>query len=53
MTLGDLIRKANKVGNQFDTFDIPLYDEQYDEIQDIQFSIQEDEDGYFIQMTIK
>lgn len=54
MTLGDLIRKANKVGYQFDTFDIPIYDEAYIEIQDVQFEVEDDEaDGYFIQMTIK
>ena len=53
MTLGDLIRKANKVGNQFDTFDIPLYDEAYVEIQDIRFQIEEEDGEYFIQMTVK
>ena len=54
MTLYELIKKANKVGYQFNTFDIPLYDEAYVEIQDIQFEVEEDEaDGYFIKMTVK
>lgn len=54
MTFAELITKVNNFGRQFTSCQIPLYDEAYVEIQDIQFSIEEDEaDGYFIQMTVK
>jgi len=54
MTLGDLIRKAREVGDIFTSYEIPLYDEAYVEIQSIKFEPEKDDDGkWFIQMTVK
>lgn len=54
MTLGDLIRKAREVGDMFNTYDIPLFDEAYCEVQDIEFTVEDDDkDGYYIQMIVK
>lgn len=55
MTLADLIRKATQAGNRFNTMEIPLYDEEYVQITDIDFNVEEDEEngGYIIQMTKK
>lgn len=54
MTLADLIRKAKEIGNQFNTWEIPLYDDAHVEITDVEFAAEKDEDGeWFIQMTVK
>lgn len=53
MTLNELIKKAKTVGDKFNTYDLPLYDEACVEIQDIKFNIEEEDGEYFIQMTIK
>jgi hypothetical protein len=56
MTLADLIRKAREIGDQFNTYAVPLYlyDEAYVEITDVKFEAWVDEDGkWFIQMTVK
>jgi hypothetical protein len=54
MTLADLIRKARDVGDQFNTYEVPLFDEAYVEITNIVFEPEKDEDGkWFIQMTVK
>ncbi len=53
MTLAELIRKAKEVGDQFNTYEIPLYDGSYDEIFDVEFVADKDEDGYFIKMSVK
>jgi hypothetical protein len=54
MTLGDLIRKARETGDQFNTYEVPLYNEAHIEIQDVQFVPEKDTDGiWFIQMTVK
>jgi len=54
MTLGDLIRKARETGDQFNTYEVPLYDEAHIETQDVQFVPEKDTDGsWFIQMTVK
>ena len=54
MTLAELITKVNNFGRQFTSCQIPLVDEQYVEIQDIQFEAEQDEDeSWFIQMTVK
>ena len=54
MTLADLIRKAREVGDQFNTYEVPLFDEAYVEIQNISLESEKDEDGkWFIQMTVK
>lgn len=54
MTLADLIRKAREIGDQFNTYAVPLYDEAYVEITDVKFEAEKDEDGeWFIQMTVK
>ena len=54
MTLGDLIRKARETGDQFNTYEVPLYDEAYIKIQNVQFEAEKDDDGiWFIQMTVK
>lgn len=54
MTLTELITKVNNCGKQFTSYQIPLVDEQYVEIQDIQFEAEQDGDGsWFIQMTVK
>lgn len=52
MTLGDLIRKAREVGNQFNTWDVPLYDEDYCEIKDVDLCVEKDEEGYFVRLTV-
>lgn len=44
MTLNDLIRKAQSLAQQFSTGDIPLYDEQGVEIQDIRLTVEDDYD---------
>ena len=54
MTLADLITKVSLFGRQFTSCQIPLVDEQYVEIQDVQFEAEQDTDGsWFIQMTVK
>lgn len=55
MTLNDLIRKAASVAYQLSSGDIPLYDEAYVQIQDIQLNVQDDNDGEgpYVQLTIK
>ena len=54
MTLGDLIRKARETGDQFNTYEVPLYDEAHVGIQDVQFEPEKDTDGiWFIKMTVK
>ena len=54
MTLGELITNVNNFGRQFTSCQIPLVDEQYVEIQNIQFEAEQDGDGsWFIQMTVK
>lgn len=54
MTLGDLIRKARDCGNQFNTYDIPLYGENGFAIEDVDFNVTQNIDGnYFINMTVK
>ena len=55
MTLNDLIRKATSVAYQMSSGDVPLYDEAYIQIQDIQFDVQDDNDGEgpYVQLTIK
>lgn len=53
MTLNELIKKAKSVGDKFNTYDLPLYDEACVEIQDIKFNIEEEDGEYFIQMTVK
>lgn len=54
MTLAELITKVNNCGRQFTSCQIPLVDEQYVEIQDIQLEAEQDSDGsWFIQMTVK
>ena len=54
MTLADLLRKAREIGGQFNSYEIPLYDEAYAEITDVKFEAEKDEDGkWFIQMTVK
>lgn len=54
MTLAELITKVNNYGRQFTSCQIPLVDEQYVEIQNIQFEAEQDEDeSWFIQMTVK
>lgn len=45
MTLNDLIRKAAPVAYQLSSGDVPLYDEAYVQIQDIQLNVQDDNDG--------
>lgn len=54
MTLADLITKVELFGKQFSSCQIPLVDEQYVEITNIQFEAEQDTDGsWFIQMTVK
>ena len=53
MTLAELIRRAQEVGNSFDTQEILLYDGSYDEISDVEFKACADEDGPFIQMMVR
>ena len=54
MTLADLITKVTNYGRQFTSCQIPLVDEQYVEITNVQFEAEQDEDGsWFIQMTVK
>ena len=54
MTLAELITKVNNYGRQFTSCQIPLVDEQYVEIQNIQFEAEQDTDGsWLIQMTVK
>ena len=54
MTLAELITKVNNYGRQFTSCQIPLVDEQYVEIQDIQLKAERYSDGsWFIQMTVK
>lgn len=51
MTLGDLIRKAREVGNQFNTYEIPLVDEKEEKV-DFDLDIIKDEKGsWCIQIT--
>lgn len=52
MTLAELINKAREVGDKFNSYWIPLYDENHTEIKNIEFEIQKDvKDGWFIQMS--
>lgn len=54
MTLKDLIVKATECGNKFNTFDIPLYGDNLYLLKDIDFEINQYDDGtYFINMNIK
>lgn len=53
MTLNELIKKAKTVGDKFNTYDLPLYDEACVEIKDIKFNIEEEDGEYFIQMTVE
>ena len=54
MTLADLITKVSLFGRQFTSCQIPIVDEQYAEIKDVQFEAKQDEGGsWFIQMTVK
>lgn len=55
MTLNDLIRKAQSLTQQFSTGDIPLYDEQCVEIQDIRLTVEDDYDdeGPYIIVEIR
>ena len=54
MTLADLIRKAKEIDDQFNTYEIPLYDEAYVEITNVEFEAEKDEEGeWFIQMIVK
>ena len=55
MTLNDLIRKAQSLAQQFSTGDIPLYNEQGVEIQDIRLTVEDDYDdeGPYIIVEIR
>lgn len=54
MTFKELIQNVTNFGYQFTSCEIPLVDEQFVEIQNIEFTLKEDSDGsYLIQMTIK
>jgi len=54
MTLNDLIRKANALAMQMSSGDVKLYDVDYVEIQNVDFSLQIDNDGTpFIWMEVK
>lgn len=53
MTLGDLIRKAREMGDQFSTYEVPLYDEEYEEIQNITFEPEKKAGKWFVQMSVK
>ena len=54
MTLGDLIRKAKECGNQFNTYEVPLYGENGYIIKDIDFEIEQYDDGsYYVNMTVE
>lgn len=53
MTLNDLIRKAQLKAFQFTSGSIPLVDQEYNEIEDIDFDLGSDEDGMYIQMIVK
>lgn len=54
MTLADLLRKAKEIGDQFNTYVVPLYDEAYVQITNVEFEAEKDEDGkWFIQMIVK
>ena len=33
MTLGDLLRKLREVGDQFNTYEIPLVDDNWDDVE--------------------
>ena len=51
MTLGDLLRKLNEVGNQFNTYEILLVDEKEEKV-DFDLDIIKDENGtWCIQIT--
>ena len=41
MTLGDLYRKIKEVGNQFNTYEIPLIDEHWDDVDFIVEAVQD------------
>ena len=54
MTLNDLIRKATRMSHKFTSGDLKLYDEAFVEITNISFEeIEDEDDGYIIQMTVK
>ena len=55
MILNDLIKKAASVAYQMSGGDVPLYDEAYIQIQDIQLDVYDDNDGEgpYVQLTIK
>lgn len=51
MTLGDLLRKLREVGDQFNTHEIPLINEDWDDV-DFQVEIVQDSETkkYYIKM---
>lgn len=54
MTLGDLIRKAKACGNQFNTWEIPLYGENGHILKDVEFEEDRHDDGtWYVNMRIK
>lgn len=53
MTLADLIRKAKEIGDQFNTHEIPLVDELWCDIEVDLEAVQDTDDKYYIQMTVK
>ena len=51
MTLGDLVRKLREVGNQFNTYEVPLVDEKEEKL-DLDLDTIKDEDGkWCVQVT--
>ena len=53
MTLGDLLRKLREVGDQFNSYEVPLIDENWEEWELDVETIQNMSGTYFIKMTRK
>ena len=51
MTLGDLVRKLREVGDQFNSYEVPLVDEKEEKV-DFDLDTFKDADGkWYVQIT--
>lgn len=51
MTLGDLYRKIKEVGNQFNTYEIPLIDDDWHALDVIVEAVQDSSGKYYIKIA--
>ena len=51
MTLGDLLRKAREVGDQFNTYEIPLVDEKEEKVDFDLDTVKDEKGNWCVQIT--